>query len=155
MTTTQYIKTENGQFTHSVDTYTNLRVTAVAPEYTAEGVRRNQYWYVVTCGAYNHTAFRTFDGLERWLALTGLECDIPAFQSGCTAKITGTYREFHHMRAADMPTDGFAIPVLTNGEFVQGCKTIGSDGIHEIHTTNPNAPDKIVLDYWKSQRICD
>lgn len=154
--TTEYIRNEADQFTHSIETYTNLYVTALAPQFSAEGLRRNHYWYTVTIGgATNHTAFRTFDGLERFLQLTGLECEIPTFQSGQTVKIKGAYRVVSHMNGSNVPTDGYQIPVLTNGEYVQGCKVIGTDGVHEIHTTNPNAPDKIVLDYWKSQRVCD
>jgi hypothetical protein len=153
-TKTEYIRDDADQFTHSIETFTNLYITAVAPQYTGEGVRRNHYWYKVTTGATNHIAFRTFDGLERFLQLTGLECEIPAFQSGQTVVVNGTYRRVSHMKRSDMP-NGHQIPVLTNGEFVQGCKIIGADGIHEIHTTNPNATDKIVLDYWKSERVCD
>ena len=125
-------------------------VTALTP---GQHEKTCGYWYTVTNRAMALTAFKTWDGLVQWMAVHGLwiEGDIPAFQSGKSAKIEGEYREHCHMSHTTLPTEGRIVAQMDNGQYTEGRAILEADGIVTVHYANCNDKERVILDYWKTR----
>ena len=107
------------------------------------------YYYVITCGAMSHTAFRTKRALKLWLQNTGSKIGRRSY--GKTVSLLGTYyrntvmmdnRKFYN-------TFGHLEPfyALDNGDFTVGFIERAETG-NILHIQNPNT-DRPILDYMK------
>jgi hypothetical protein len=118
----------------------NLRATSLTREMHEHTCG---YWFTVTSGAMAHTAFRTRNELDVWLAERGLTLSNALLDAGewSTTAISGSYRT-----SLDRDIDRFdaIIPLLTtrvmdNGQFTPA--KITEDewyGIRTVHYMNVN-----------------
>jgi LPS sulfotransferase NodH len=106
------------------------------------------YWYLVQQMAGTpHTAFRTRQGLERWLEERGLKCNIPtAVQPEDYGKDMINYAAIEGIYGERMMWDVeefYALPAvvkskaLSNGDYVEAFIT-EEDGVRVVNTLNPN-----------------
>lgn len=134
--------------------YDNLRATSLTREMHE---RTCGYWYTVTSGATAHTAFRTRDDLDWWLAERGLELgrgyrwvdgrhvESALADAGVasTAPIVGSYRKVSHRdrEAFDAIDPVFTVEILDNAERIRAKVTeddTPSGVIRSIHYMNVN-----------------
>lgn len=104
-----------------------------------------KYWYAIrSYGSAPHTAFRTREALEFWLAKRELRLARPipaATGTHAVIDIIGTYRLKSHTNPGDViyemiQRDPFLH--LSNGRYTSALKGRDSAGIVTIHYLNPN-----------------
>ena len=114
------------------------------------------YYYIVTCGAMSHTAFRTKKALKYWLKTTGLRIGRRGKWRG-TINLKGSYQEGMEM----LNTDEFFIKhagkkpyyALCNGEYSIGFIEQTDEG-NILYYQNPNT-DRMILDYKKTRVLLE
>lgn len=137
--------------------YGNLDVSTIDRAYH---LKTCGYWYIVTTGAMSHTAFRTAEGLKRWLAERNLKLERPLVEADGTKhdyqRIRGSYAKHMHM----MEVEEWAKfrPVITsrtlsNGDYVEAKITEDGQGVRTVHTLNPNVRNRITFDYSESNKM--
>lgn len=141
--------------------HSNLVLCSLTPEQHA---RTCNYWYTVTTNySTAHTAFRTEEGLHRWLFERGLTLPgpLPARGEHGVLKIQGSYatnvlwdlKELEDLR--DLDDTAVQTKVMSNGEYTLGVLTKGDDGIVVVNSMNVNVHERVVYDYWSSQAEMD
>lgn len=118
------------------------------------------YWYTITtkhCTA--HTAFRTRQALDKWLADRNLtlprelppigQHDVQRIQGEYFTIMHGSYDEFYSVPSIA------EIRLLSNGEYTLGRIASQDDGIRAVHTLNPNCKHRPTFDYRTSQELED
>lgn len=110
------------------------------------------YWYLVQGpGTAAHTAFKSRQGLERWLDERGLKCEIPTaiqpedYGRGLrnSAPVHGAYG----MRSLWDTAEFYALPAvirsktLSNGDWVEALIT-EEGSIRIVNTLNPNVRER-------------
>lgn len=135
-------------------TYLNLDVSTVDEAFHK---RTCGYWYIVTNGAMNHTAFRTKAGLMRWLEERGLKLSKPLVEADGAKhdyqRIRGTYHTVMHLADAgefDRLRPVIETRTLSNGDYVVAKITEDGTGIRTVHTLNPNVRHRTTFDYKES-----
>ena len=133
--------------------YNNLYVTALTPELHSKTCN---YWYVVTNGSMPHTAFRTEQGLKRWLDERGLKLNNLLTPNGpySSQKIKGNYCRKEHINVVDFVNLQHVLKTktLSNGNYVLAKITENQEGIRTVHNLNPNVKSRYVFDYFKSEK---
>ena len=122
------------------------------------------YWYLVQSdGCTAHTAFKTRQGLVKWLDERGLSVvEIPtALQPEDYGKglvnycpIDGQYAsQMHNSMAAfcELPNVVVCSKTLSNAEYVTALIT-QDGGLRTVHTLNPNVRNRRVFDYWEADK---
>lgn len=138
----------------------NLSVVALN---TAQHMNTCGYWYLVQgYGCSPHTAFRTLQGLERWLDERGLKCEIPTavqpedYGKDTTnwSKIEGEYATEMHWSMDEfygLPNIVVRSKTLSNGDYVEAIITLDGS-IRTVHTLNPNVRGRKTFDYHESSK---
>lgn len=117
------------------------------------------YWYTVTEGGGTpHTAFRTRAAALDWLALRGLSIDgdLPEIGKHGVFKVAGQYRTAMHLDYGPFfALEGVEIMTLSNAEVTLGIITTDADGLHTVHTLNPNLRRRPQFPYLAARRAED
>jgi hypothetical protein len=143
------------------ETHSDLWLCTLDPESHA---RTCDYWYLVRThgGTMAHTAFRTRDGLLRWLSERGLSLTEPLPDHGThsSQRISGTYRRESHYSPDEVTayhaTAATCIEVtreMSNGAYTEARITLDSDGLRTVHFLNPNVRERITFDYVSSNLL--
>jgi hypothetical protein len=107
------------------------------------------YYYIVTHGAYSHTAFRTKRALKVWLKQTGLKIGKRTYNR--CVYLTGNYIRDNEMIDTKefFNKYGHLEPfyALDNGDYSIGFIEHSPEG-NTLHIQNPNT-DRPILDYFK------
>ena len=134
-------------------TYTNLRVQTLNEE---AHEKTCNYWYTVTTHSLAHTAFNKRQSFLNWLEYRGLSLngELPPHGKLGGAGIIGSYRECSHLNYEEFAaiSPAYSIREMSNGNWTEGKITIDPDGIHTVHTMNPNY-QRVVFDYKESREI--
>jgi len=136
--------------------YSGLYMVRVTPEQARE---RFHYRYIVQApGGLPHTAFRTREGLDLWLALRGLWLQRPSpdDETHDIVPVEGSYRTASHMGAdAFYSLPAFQLSrVMSNGRYTLAVFTCEDDGLVTEHTLNPNV-ERVVFDWRRSDERRD
>lgn len=119
--------------------FDSLYVVSLTAE---QRINTADYWYTVRCGALAHTAFRSSDELEEWLAERGLSLSSPLPELGEPAfiPVIGRYRS-----VMDRDRDRFEAldPILVtevtdNARRTPAKITEDDDGVRTVHFMNVN-----------------
>ncbi|MGF6604014.1 hypothetical protein P3T23_008769 [Paraburkholderia sp. GAS448] len=121
--------------------------------------RTCDYWYLVQtnyCSA--HTAFNKRENLLKWLEGLGLKLDgeLPPHGTHGVVWVSGEYREAWHLSYAlfdQHRARGVIGRALSNGQYTMSIITRDEDGIHTVHTLNPNLTLRPVYDYQESRAL--
>ncbi|TDX21598.1 hypothetical protein DFO67_1358 [Modicisalibacter xianhensis] len=135
-------------------TYDNLHLIQIDSEQASRTC--GPYYYLVQNNFMAHTAFRTEQGLMRWLEERGLELSKPLVAKGehQSQPIIGAYRDCMTMDedafnalAADLETR-----TMSNATYTLA-KIIRVEGVNEVHYLNPNCHGRVVFDYQESRDL--
>ncbi|WP_321817019.1 MULTISPECIES: hypothetical protein [unclassified Paraburkholderia] len=134
----------------------NLNVVTLDP--LGHG-RTMGYWYLVRQGpVYAHTAFNKRENLLTWLRELGLTLDseLPPHGVRGYVFVSGAYRNALHLSYDTFDRQragGTAGRALSNGDYTMSINTLDEDGIHTIHTLNPNMKLRPVYDHRESREM--
>ncbi|HJP68165.1 MAG TPA: hypothetical protein VJ846_04615 [Sphingomicrobium sp.] len=121
--------------------------------------RTCDYWYLVQkSNGCAHTAFNKRENLLHWLQSLGLKLDseLPRHGTHGVVWVTGEYREAWHMSYDlfyEQAPQGKIGRTLSNGQYTMSIITRDEDGIHTIHTLNPNLRHRHVYDHQESRAM--
>jgi hypothetical protein len=112
------------------------------------------YWYAVTEASLGHTAFRTKQGLMRFLQERNLKLSEPLTGRGVysSQKLIGGYCEEMHLDEKEFYSLSHVLmtKALSNGDYTLALITEDQDGLRTVHTLNPNVKTRPVFDYFIS-----
>lgn len=138
-----------------VNRHSNLSIV------TLDAIRHSgtcDYWYLVQQSHRAHTAFNKRENLLKWLDDLGLKIDgeLPPHGTYGFVFVIGEYREAWHLsydlfdRQRERGVIGRA---LSNGQYTMSITTRDEDGVHTIHTLNPNLTLRPVYDHQESRAM--
>ena len=131
--------------------YEGLQITFVEPKYRE---RYYGYRYLITRRAFSFQAYRTKEGLRRFLADTGLKIGTPRRHLSGTRDLIGTFSETCYLHDADEfrlleqnPKHRKSV-IMSNSDYTTAIIEERESG-NIIHYLNPNVRDREVHD-WRT-----
>jgi len=116
------------------------------------------YWYTITERGMSHTAFRTEQGLMRYLDERGLKLTEPLTSPGVFSwqRIEGQYAEEAHLYPDEVDEFYTLKTIVTTKDLSNGDYTLAliteDNGLRTVHTLNPNVKDRPIFDYFDSHK---
>ena len=128
--------------------HNKLDVICITPE---QHEKTCGYWYLITQRGTSHTAFKTKQGLFRWILERGLELSEPVpVNRGEYKNITIRGEYYDNMTFKELPA-GMETKQLDNADYTRATIT-EYEGLNVINFQNCNVKDRKVFDYFQTDK---